>query len=113
MKKLIIFALCLFWSVNAFAAEKWYATDKYSGKCKVSEGPAALIKVIQNLKKRGEINSKVTDEKVENGKPVIVRVYADDGVTAFGDVFYRSKELCKEAVGETNKKNAAEVNRYK
>ena len=90
----------------------WYAID-HNNKCKASEGPAALIKTIQDLKKLGAIKSKVTDLKVENGKPVIVSVTANDGVSSFGNVFFRSKELCKATANVIIRKNAAEIDRYK
>lgn len=114
MKKIIAIILFVFGATNAFAAGSWYTIDKYSGKCKVDAGPADLIKTLQELKKLGKsVEYKTNDVKVENGKPVIVRITIDDGVQTAEAMYYRSKELCKADTNAAKKKDSAELDRYK
>lgn len=113
--KIITFALCLFWSVNAFAAGKWYRADVRNWKCVIDDGgPSALVKELVNLKNHGKsFTYKATDVKVEHGKPVIVSITVDDGVQLSEARYYRSKDACKAELAAVKKSDDAEIDKYK
>lgn len=115
MGKVVFIVLFLFWSVNAFAAGKWYRAVVPTGKCAIDNGgPSALIKDLVNLKNHGKsFTYKATDIKVENGKPVIVSIMVDDGVQLSEARYYRSKDMCKADLAAVKKSDDAEIDRYK
>ena len=81
---------------SVMAAGVWYHIDELYNKCVSDGGPAEWVKSMEKMKKIGmPADYKVTDEKVENGKPTVVLVTVNEGALGSQIKFYRSCDACK------------------
>jgi len=97
---------------KAIAGSQWYS---FAGEtCIEHSSPADFIRLFQAYKKIGASGKyKVTEKKIKNGKPQIVHIAVGDGDQSVKLDFYRSKALCNADLSAKNRKEEAELGRYK
>lgn len=88
---------------------RWFVIENITGKCRLDEGPAKMIK---NLKKLGQPYN-VIDEDVVDDKPLRVKLLLNDGYESGQIVYYRGLKRCQDQAAINKQASDLELDRYK